>query len=134
MAWCKCDPPPPPPHLPQSPRPIHPLVQAAGGGEEEEEAMASSQANLDKMQLRQSYRNLWHSDLTSTIQADFPCMSTFLFPPSLRMLILRLPMARFRSDGFSLSLLLLLMQIAASRSGGKRSSSISPAPFFFTPT
>jgi hypothetical protein len=35
--------------------------------------MASSQANMDKMQLRQSYRNLWHTDLTNAIQADFPC-------------------------------------------------------------
>jgi hypothetical protein len=37
--------------------------------------MASSQANMDKMQLRQSYRNLWHTDLTNAIQADFPCES-----------------------------------------------------------
>lgn len=34
--------------------------------------MASSQANLDKMQLRQSYRNVWHTDMTNAIQADFP--------------------------------------------------------------
>ncbi|KQK23913.1 uncharacterized protein LOC100839343 isoform X2 [Brachypodium distachyon] len=44
--------------------------------------MASSQANLDKMQLRQSYRNLWHTDLMSTIQADFPycCLSLWCAP------------------------------------------------------
>ncbi|KAL6006774.1 hypothetical protein ACLOJK_032269 [Asimina triloba] len=32
----------------------------------------ASQAHLEKMQLRQSYRNLWHTDLMSTISADFP--------------------------------------------------------------
>ncbi|XP_006649301.1 uncharacterized protein LOC102721525 [Oryza brachyantha] len=44
--------------------------------------MASSQANLDKMQLRQSYRNLWHTDLMSTIQADFPycCLALWCGP------------------------------------------------------
>lgn len=35
--------------------------------------MAGSQDKLDKMQLRQSYRNLWHSDLMSTVSADTPC-------------------------------------------------------------
>uniref|UniRef100_A0A166D4Y5 Rhodopsin n=1 Tax=Daucus carota subsp. sativus TaxID=79200 RepID=A0A166D4Y5_DAUCS len=34
----------------------------------------SSQASLDKMQLRQNYRNLWHSDLVSTIRTDTPCL------------------------------------------------------------
>jgi hypothetical protein len=34
--------------------------------------MASSQANLEKMHLRQSYRNLWHTDIMGTMQADFP--------------------------------------------------------------
>ncbi|XP_048532740.1 uncharacterized protein LOC125511417 [Triticum urartu] len=44
--------------------------------------MASSQANLDKMQLRQSYRNLWHTDLPNAIQADFPycCLSLWCGP------------------------------------------------------
>ncbi|KAG1360872.1 hypothetical protein COCNU_09G003350 [Cocos nucifera] len=32
----------------------------------------ASQENMEKMQLRQNYRNLWHSDLISTMQADFP--------------------------------------------------------------
>ncbi|CAI0476136.1 unnamed protein product [Linum tenue] len=32
----------------------------------------ASQAHLDKMQLRQNYRNLWHNDLVHTIQADTP--------------------------------------------------------------
>ncbi|KAJ4837066.1 hypothetical protein Tsubulata_008429 [Turnera subulata] len=32
----------------------------------------ASQEHLDKMQLRQNYRNLWHTDLMHTIQADFP--------------------------------------------------------------
>lgn len=36
--------------------------------------MAASQAYMDKAQLRQSYRNVWHTDLTSAIQADFPCV------------------------------------------------------------
>ncbi|KAL2238248.1 UNVERIFIED_CONTAM: hypothetical protein Sindi_1016500 [Sesamum indicum] len=31
-----------------------------------------SQAYLDKMQLRQNYRNLWHTDLMRTIQQDPP--------------------------------------------------------------
>jgi hypothetical protein len=35
--------------------------------------MASSQANIEKMHLRQSYRNVWHTDIMSTMQADFPC-------------------------------------------------------------
>uniref|UniRef100_A0ACD5WPX0 Uncharacterized protein n=1 Tax=Avena sativa TaxID=4498 RepID=A0ACD5WPX0_AVESA len=44
--------------------------------------MASSQANMDKMQLRQSYRNIWHTDLTNAIQADFPycCLSLWCGP------------------------------------------------------
>ncbi|PON62918.1 PLAC8 family protein [Parasponia andersonii] len=33
----------------------------------------ASQEHLEKMQLRQNYRNLWHTDLMSTIQADTPC-------------------------------------------------------------
>ncbi|THF99440.1 hypothetical protein TEA_018251 [Camellia sinensis var. sinensis] len=32
----------------------------------------ASQEHLDKMQLRQNYRNLWHTDLMGTIQADTP--------------------------------------------------------------
>ncbi|RYR10505.1 hypothetical protein Ahy_B05g078932 [Arachis hypogaea] len=32
-----------------------------------------SQQKLEKMQLRQNYRNFWHTDLMSTIQADAPC-------------------------------------------------------------
>jgi len=52
--------------------------------------MASSQANLEKMHLRQSYRNLWHTDIMGTMKADFPCMQSpllalfisFFFSPS----------------------------------------------------
>ncbi|URD86657.1 PLAC8 family [Musa troglodytarum] len=42
----------------------------------------ASQEYLDKMQLRQSYRNLWHTDLMSTIQADFPfcCLALWCGP------------------------------------------------------
>ncbi|KAG5061512.1 hypothetical protein JHK87_002541 [Glycine soja] len=32
----------------------------------------ASQQHIEKMQLRQNFRNLWHSDLLSTIQADTP--------------------------------------------------------------
>ncbi|KAG5123116.1 hypothetical protein JHK82_029853 [Glycine max] len=32
----------------------------------------ASQQHIEKMQLRQNFRNLWHSDLFSTIQADTP--------------------------------------------------------------
>ncbi|BBH03386.1 PLAC8 family protein [Prunus dulcis] len=35
-------------------------------------AAMPSQEYMDKMQGRQNYRNLWHSDLMSTIQADTP--------------------------------------------------------------
>ncbi|CAD6201694.1 unnamed protein product [Miscanthus lutarioriparius] len=44
--------------------------------------MASSQANLDKMQLRQSYRNVWHTDMTNAIKADFPycCLALWCGP------------------------------------------------------
>ncbi|KAD4384673.1 hypothetical protein E3N88_24841 [Mikania micrantha] len=34
--------------------------------------MAASQEYLDKMQLRQNYRNVWHTDLMRTISADTP--------------------------------------------------------------
>ena len=36
-------------------------------------ARAQTQAMLEKMELRQSYRNVWHTDMTNAIQADFPC-------------------------------------------------------------
>lgn len=39
--------------------------------------MAASQEYMDKMQLRQNYRNLWHTDLLGTIQADTPCTLAF---------------------------------------------------------
>ncbi|GAU19411.1 hypothetical protein TSUD_76550 [Trifolium subterraneum] len=32
----------------------------------------ANQQNLEKMQLRQNYRNLWHTDLMRTIQVDTP--------------------------------------------------------------
>lgn len=32
-----------------------------------------SQAHLDKMTVRQNYRNLWHTDLMSTMTADPAC-------------------------------------------------------------
>ncbi|KAF3525646.1 hypothetical protein F2Q69_00048700 [Brassica cretica] len=35
--------------------------------------MGRSQEKLEKMQLRQSYRNVWQSDLMSTVTADTPC-------------------------------------------------------------
>ncbi|KAE8768267.1 hypothetical protein D1007_60281 [Hordeum vulgare] len=36
--------------------------------------MAASQDYIDKALLRRSYRNVWHTDLTKAIQADFPCV------------------------------------------------------------
>ncbi|MBA0593443.1 hypothetical protein Gorai_010386, partial [Gossypium raimondii] len=38
----------------------------------------ASQEYLDKMKVRQEYRNLWHTDLMSTIQRDPPCNSSFV--------------------------------------------------------
>ncbi|XP_058199561.1 uncharacterized protein LOC131314729 isoform X2 [Rhododendron vialii] len=32
----------------------------------------ASQQHMEKMQLRQNYRNFWHTDLTNTIKADTP--------------------------------------------------------------
>ncbi|KAG0457068.1 hypothetical protein HPP92_021897 [Vanilla planifolia] len=42
----------------------------------------ASQASLEKMQLRQNYRNVWHTDLMSTIKADFPycCLALWCGP------------------------------------------------------
>ncbi|KAK1374841.1 Proteasome subunit alpha type 5-1 family protein [Heracleum sosnowskyi] len=42
----------------------------------------TSQASYEKMQLRQSYRNLWHSDLLSTIKVDTPycCLALWCGP------------------------------------------------------
>ncbi|CAN6934201.1 unnamed protein product [Brassica oleracea] len=44
--------------------------------------MGRSQEKLEKMQLRQSYRNVWQSDLMSTVTADTPycCFSCFCGP------------------------------------------------------
>nr|GEZ87446.1 PLAC8 family protein [Tanacetum cinerariifolium] len=41
--------------------------------------MAMSQEHLDKMQLRQNYRNLWHTNLMNTISADTPYCCFALF-------------------------------------------------------
>ncbi|XP_058085328.1 uncharacterized protein LOC131232851 [Magnolia sinica] len=42
----------------------------------------ASQEYLDKMQLRQNFRNLWHTSLMDTIQADFPyCCFAFWCAP-----------------------------------------------------
>ncbi|EYU23456.1 hypothetical protein ABFS83_01G070000 [Erythranthe nasuta] len=42
----------------------------------------ASQQHLDKMQLRQNYRNVWHTDLTHTIQNDPPycCLALWCGP------------------------------------------------------
>ncbi|KAM3403060.1 hypothetical protein ACQJBY_006679 [Aegilops geniculata] len=44
--------------------------------------MAASQEYMDKALLRRSYRNVWHTDLTNAIQADFPycCLSPWCGP------------------------------------------------------
>ncbi|WOG85818.1 hypothetical protein DCAR_0105011 [Daucus carota subsp. sativus] len=42
----------------------------------------SSQAQLEKMQIRQGYRNVWHTDLISTMTADAPfcCFAALCAP------------------------------------------------------
>ncbi|CAJ2676543.1 uncharacterized protein LOC123914098 isoform X2 [Trifolium pratense] len=42
----------------------------------------ANQQNLEKMQVRQNYRNLWHTDLMRTIQVDTPycCFSLWCAP------------------------------------------------------
>ncbi|KAG0488525.1 hypothetical protein HPP92_007336 [Vanilla planifolia] len=42
----------------------------------------ASQASLEKMELRKNYRNLWHTDLLSTIKADCPfcCLALWCAP------------------------------------------------------
>nr|XP_034574635.1 uncharacterized protein LOC117838641 isoform X2 [Setaria viridis] len=41
-----------------------------------------SDAMIEKMQLRQSYRNVWHTDLTNAVVADLPwcCLSLWCGP------------------------------------------------------
>ncbi|ERM96521.1 hypothetical protein AMTRI_Chr09g36520 [Amborella trichopoda] len=43
---------------------------------------SASQDAMNKMQVRQSYRNLWHTDLMSTMQADLPycCFALWCAP------------------------------------------------------
>jgi hypothetical protein len=36
--------------------------------------MARSEAMMEKMQLRQSYRNVWHTDLTNAVTAELQCV------------------------------------------------------------
>lgn len=54
----------------------------------------ASQEHIEKMQARQNFRNLWHTDLMRTIQADTPCKEfltfsfSFTFPISLFIFIL----------------------------------------------
>ncbi|AQL06226.1 hypothetical protein Zm00014a_037967 [Zea mays] len=45
-------------------------------------AGSQSQAMLEKMELRQSYRNVWHTDLTNAVAADLPwcCLSLWCGP------------------------------------------------------
>ncbi|KAI5595148.1 hypothetical protein POPTR_003G130700v4 [Populus trichocarpa] len=48
----------------------------------------ASQEHLDKMQLRQNYRNLWHTDLMGTIKADAPyCCLAFWCGPCVSYLL-----------------------------------------------
>lgn len=35
--------------------------------------------HAEKMQLRQQYQNLWHTDLLSTMKADCPCLFNFQY-------------------------------------------------------
>jgi hypothetical protein len=41
--------------------------------------MSGSEALMEKMQLRQSYRNVWHTDLTNAVTADLPCAYALAF-------------------------------------------------------
>ncbi|KAD0098658.1 hypothetical protein E3N88_44781 [Mikania micrantha] len=36
--------------------------------------MSAGKEQVHKMQLRKSYRNVWHTDLMSTMAADTPCI------------------------------------------------------------
>jgi len=96
--------------------------------------MASSQANLEKMHLRQSYRNLWHTDIMGTMRADFPCMQSpllALFISFFFSLPASLPVRDLVSRrGIRVLMdfpLLLVLQTAASRCGGERST-LPPIP------
>ncbi|KAL9269247.1 hypothetical protein AKJ16_DCAP10596 [Drosera capensis] len=51
--------------------------------------MAANQAHLDKMKVRQDYRNLWHTDLLSTLQADTPYFCFALWCPPCASYLLR---------------------------------------------
>ncbi|XP_010533641.1 PREDICTED: uncharacterized protein LOC104809374 [Tarenaya hassleriana] len=52
--------------------------------------MAGSQDKMEKMQLRQSYRNVWHSDLMGTVTADTPyCCFACLCGPCVSYLLRR---------------------------------------------
>ncbi|KAJ0665948.1 hypothetical protein HanPI659440_Chr17g0661521 [Helianthus annuus] len=41
--------------------------------------MTAAKDQVDKMKYRQSYRNLWHTDLMSTMAADTPYCCFALF-------------------------------------------------------
>uniref|UniRef100_A0A6N2JXL8 PLAC8 family protein n=1 Tax=Salix viminalis TaxID=40686 RepID=A0A6N2JXL8_SALVM len=48
----------------------------------------ASQEHLDKMQLRQNYRNLWHTDLMGTVKVDSPyCCLAFWCGPCVSYLL-----------------------------------------------
>ncbi|KAL4373928.1 hypothetical protein AHAS_Ahas05G0130800 [Arachis hypogaea] len=82
-----------------------------------------SQQKLEKMQLRQNYRNFWHTDLMSTIQADAPCN----FSNSLSLSHLAFASSLTNSFIFSNN-----FQIAASLSGVLHAYHICSAKELFT--
>jgi len=49
------------------------MISEVRWGEVKQRKEMASQQHIEKMQLRQNFRNFWHTDLFTTIQADTPC-------------------------------------------------------------
>lgn len=75
--------------------------------------MAGSQVKVEKMKLRQDYRNLWHSDLMGTVTADTPCKISISFDFFIFIVLFNWR-TDFRFLGFC-----LFLQIASCRAYGK---------------
>lgn len=86
----------------------------------------ASQQHMEKMQLRQNYRNVWHTDLTNTIKADTPCnhsLSLHIYIYEwIRPLLYHLCNSVYGVD-FGFLFLCLCVQTAALRFGGEYSGS-----------
>ena len=90
------------------------------GAEVKQRKEMASQQHIEKMQLRQNFRNFWHADLFTTIQSDTPCK--FYLPPTYSLTHTHLI--------YSSHILSQNMQIVALLSGGK--SSVPSCFQFFT--